>query len=111
MDRVKVGYREYVIRYVPRKSLYGGDAIGDCENPGKHINCKGKIRIANGLDNVEKANTVLHEIMHALFYTQGINVAGALEERLVCSLTNGLIAFIRDNPKFVLKLLRLALKR
>lgn len=108
MKNLKIGYREYTISFVKR--FTDGDHVGECENPGSHTHAKGKIRIKKGQDSVEKANTILHEVMHAIAYTQGMNLSDNTEERVVTAFTNGLIGFIRDNPKFVIKLLRLALR-
>ena len=107
-ETVRIGYREYTISFVKR--FTDGDHIGECENPAKHTHAKGKIRIKAGQEPVEKANTIMHEINHAIAYTYGLNLSDDMEERVVTAFTNGLIAFIRDNPKFVIKLLRLALK-
>ena len=93
---LKIGYKKYLMYFV--KKLDGGKTQGDCAN---HDGVKGVIRIAKGQHKVEKANTVLHEILHAICHVQGLNLTDKEEERIVLSLTNGLIDFMRENPKMV----------
>lgn len=46
------------------------------------------------------AQTVVHEVLHALFYVQGIE-QGDSEERIVGALARGLVQVFRDNPGLV----------
>lgn len=102
---VKIGYKDFTIRMASNLP----DCVGDCTFPASdHL--KGKIRIQRGMAGVEKANTVLHEILHAICYTQGLQLSEKTEERVVFAMTNGLIQFIRDNPRFALRLIDLAVK-
>lgn len=107
--KLKIGYRDFTLRFL--KKINKGEELGLCTYPSKRVKCKGQISIAKGMDDAEKANTILHEILHAICYTQGLDLPVAEEERVVNSLSNGLIAFIRDNPRFTLQLLKLSLKK
>jgi len=49
----------------------------------------------------ELANTVLHEILHAICWAQAMQLSNNIEEKVVLNFANGLCTFIRDNPKFV----------
>jgi len=63
--------------------------------------------VQDSLGNQEKANTVLHEVMHACVYGSGLNVAeGPLkednaEELVVNQISNYLMGVFRDNPWFL----------
>jgi hypothetical protein len=48
------------------------------------------------------ADTVLHEVMHALFHQTGMShLVGDSEEQLVASLSTALLDALRRNPKLV----------
>jgi len=63
---------------------------------------KGVIKIEETLDNQEKANTFLHEMIHALLTAMGHELRGKEEvlhtENNVRILSNGLVTIFRDNP-------------
>ncbi len=101
---VRVGFRDYAISF--RKKLAGG-AIGLCDKLTKHDHEKGQIHVLKGLNDIEKANTVLHEIFHAIYTERGVNLSDKQEEQVVTAMTNGLIDFIRDNPRFLVRWLKL----
>jgi len=105
-ETLLIGYKKWDFRFVDK--IDRGNALGECEHPAsKHNNTKGHIRIAKGMHGIEKANTILHEINHAIFYSQGLHMPDDVEEQVVLAMTNGFIQFAKDNPKFVKKILRL----
>ena len=55
----------------------------------------------------ELANTILHEVNHAILDDKGVNLEFALDEQVVQGMTNGQIAFIKDNPDLFRMLLEL----
>ena len=58
------------------------------------------ISIDTQCSNQQQAGTLIHEILHAVFFLMAIkakNIQG--EEELVSSMSNGLAAVMRDNPK------------
>jgi len=63
---------------------------------------KGVIKIEKTLDNQEKANTFLHEMIHTLLIAMGHVVEGKEEllhtEKNVTIISNGLATIFRDNP-------------
>lgn len=108
-EKLKIGYRTFTLSFV--KQIHKGDTVGLCHYPpSSRVKYQGRIQITKGLDPAEKANTILHEILHAVCYTQGLDLGVKEEERIVNSLANGLTAFVRDNPRFVLRLFRLLWK-
>lgn len=46
-------------------------------------------------------DTLLHECLHALFSTMGIDMTDEAEEATICKITPGLLTLLRDNPGFV----------
>lgn len=91
---LKIGYKDYVMYFV--KKIDGGSTYGDCHNGENGV--KGVIRISKGMKKVEKLNTILHEILHAIVYTQGMDLEDKMEERVVLGMANGLVDFMRENP-------------
>jgi len=64
---------------------------------------KGAIKIEETLDNQEKANTFLHEMIHALLVGMGRGLETKGEElhteENVTIISNGLATIFRDNPE------------
>jgi len=61
-----IGYKKWDFRFVDK--IDNGESVGVCEHPpSKHNSSKGHIRIAKGLHGIEKANTIMHEVNHAIF--------------------------------------------
>lgn len=46
----------------------------------------------------QEAETLLHEMLHAIWYTMGISVEKDLEEKIVGPMSVGMAMVIRDNP-------------
>lgn len=63
----------------------------------------GVIKIEKTLDNQGKANTFLHEVLHATLYAMGHQLdtgeGGLHTEQNVKIISNGLSAIFRDNPE------------
>lgn len=99
--KVKVGYKDYLIHKMEQC---------DSTNTGNLAQVKtiiGDVYITPGYTAQETANTILHEVLHALFKvtcleeilnSSSISPADK-EESLITLLTNGLTGIIRDNPK------------
>ena len=100
---VKIGYRDIEIEYVAPD--FKTDNLTDCY--GEYRAREGKILVQHNLCGQEMANVVLHECLHAIAYSAGLNQAnGPLkeddgEELVVNQTTNYLIAMFRDNPWFL----------
>ncbi|MDR5812026.1 hypothetical protein QCE62_00290 [Caballeronia sp. LZ033] len=56
------------------------------------------IHIGDDMSGFDEVDTVLHEIMHAIRFTQGRENGGEVEEDYVRSLATGLTNVFRDNP-------------
>ena len=100
---VRIGYRDIEIEYVSPD--FKTDNLTDCY--GEYRSREGKILVQHNLCGQEMANVVLHECLHAIAYSAGLNQAnGPLkeddgEELVVNQTTNYLIAMFRDNPWFL----------
>lgn len=88
---VRVMGKDYLISYED-VSLLGTDSLGRCH----HGMCR--IAIQNGQHPVEEADTVLHEILHAVWYCMSVAEGGADEEAVVRRLASGMLAVFMDNP-------------
>ncbi len=87
---VRVGPSDYSVEY---KSNIDYSGLTDREMQ--------RIYIADVGSEKYKTNTLIHEILHAIFYEQGLTNEYKMkdEERIVLNLANGLHQFLRDNPK------------
>ncbi|KVT46723.1 hypothetical protein [Burkholderia multivorans] len=56
------------------------------------------IYITDGQTGFDEVDTTLHEVMHAIRFTQGREYGGEVEEDYVRSLATGLTNVFRDNP-------------
>ncbi len=68
--------------------------MGSCENTDLTI------YIESGHAEIEEADTVLHEVLHAICYTMKIDLEPDVEEKVVATLATGLIGVLQDNPEF-----------
>lgn len=63
---------------------------------------KGVIKIEKSLDNQEKANTLLHELIHTMLMGMGYEIRkkdeGLHTEENVTIISNALATIFRDNP-------------
>jgi len=89
---LRIAGRPYVVWR--RKAKAMGDAAG------LHWGAKSRIDILAGQTPVEEADTLLHEVMHAILYCQGREYGGEVEETYVRALATGLIGVLQDNPEF-----------
>ncbi len=57
------------------------------------------IHIGAGQNGPRLADTVLHEVLHAIYRVWALSDADD-EERTVTAMTTGLVSVLRDNPQF-----------
>lgn len=92
---IRVGYRDYrVAEFTPSFDL-------PHDADGRHSQADGLIMVrVQGRDLQEQANTLLHEVMHAIYL---IGAASGVddEEKLVTIFANMLAQVWRDNPELV----------
>ncbi len=99
---VRIGHRDYIISFHDVMTLEG-----ECLKEFSHDYEKGQIKIKKGRSKVDKANTLFHELLHAIFTERGLIYSTKEEEKIVLAMTNGIIDFIRDNPRFFKSWLKL----
>ena len=89
---LKIGWRNYTINQSEHKAgNNGGDLYGQIEYE------KRQIYLYDKIDADEKSVTVLHEVLHGIFY----NMGNALreDENFVTALAENLYQVIKDNPE------------
>src|ERR1043165_6410452 len=97
---VRIGYRNYGLKFVARVDKE--NSMGECDYE------KGVIKIRKDLTGIELANTIAHEINHAILHDRGVNLSYEDDELVVMSITNGQAAFLKDNPAFCRMLIKAA---
>lgn len=92
-DTIRVFGRTYIINYEQAGGL-GQDRVGSCDNNLQIITVDANQSL------VEEVDTVLHEVLHAIFYTMKIGLDMDTEEKVVSALATGLVGVLQDNPEF-----------
>lgn len=70
---------------------------------GRSNSLRGEIELSTKLTDVTRPSTFLHETIHLLLDFQGLNKASS-DEIVVNALANGLLAWMKDNPRVVAEL-------
>ena len=102
-NKVRVGYKDIKIKYV--RPDYKKWQMTDCF--GEYDYRQNVINIQHDLCGQERANTIIHEIMHAAVQVSGLNQEKAAlekdehEEAVVNQLTNVMMGVFRDNDWIV----------
>lgn len=91
---VRIMGRNYVVIY-EEPSVLGTENLGLCNNQ----TCI--IAIQDEQHPVEEADTLLHEIFHAIWYCMSISDGGAQEEQVVRRLASGTLSVLMDNPQLL----------
>ena len=88
---IKVGPFDFAVLPISqdlgRRLREDGDFDGDC------------IHVTKGQRGPALADTVLHELLHAVFATFCLKDEDD-EERIVSAMATGIVGILRDNPKF-----------
>lgn len=91
---VKVGYRRYkIVEWNPSQAV-SADRYGECDHTMHEI----RLTLMHGW--TKAANTLLHEILHAVWAMQALHDKDE-EERYVTSFANGLCSVWSDNPDVI----------
>lgn len=87
---IKIGYADYRIRSLdPQRHGSGVDGICNLE---KHEIC-----IWQRAPKSRKAETVLHELLHAIHWEWKLPLNNKTEEKVISALSAGIATVIRDN--------------
>lgn len=89
---IRILGRDYKVYYRDDmgEGFYGLCDPEDCE-----------IDIREGLHPVEEADTVLHEVLHAVHFLMDIGLNPRMEENVVRKTATGLIQVFADNPRLL----------
>lgn len=79
-----------MVEYAKESPSLEADEIGCSDLENQHITVK------DGMKPEQEKSTLLHEVIHAISDTLGLN----LTEKEVQGLETGLFAFNRENPRF-----------
>ena len=91
MKNIKIGYRDYKIKNLD-------SIVSKCnEINGQFLASDGMIALSSTEDNISHANTLIHEILHAIVYQWGIELDDKEEERICNTIANGLTTVFVDN--------------
>ena len=91
---IKVFGRAYVISYEPALNL-GATSVGLCDNSNLVIH------VLDGQHPVEEYDTLIHELLHAIWFIMSIDYGGLDEESVVRRLASGLTGVFLDNPELL----------
>ena len=83
-DTIRVFGRTYTFNYEQAGGL-GQDRVGSCDNINQIITIDSQQSL------IEEADTVLHEVLHAIFYTMKIALDMDTEEKVVSALATGVV--------------------
>ena len=95
--KLKIGYQDIVIERETSTFQKQSDCYGEYDHR------KNSITIQSGLSPLDEANTLLHEILHAVAYINSLTQSDQpldtenKEEIVINSMTNGLAQVFRDN--------------
>jgi hypothetical protein len=67
---------------------------------------RSRVDIKRGQQKIDEADTVLHELMHAILHHQGRENGGDVEETYVRAIATGTLLLLRSNPELAAWLLR-----
>ena len=94
-EKIKVGYRDYKLEEWKQTVANANDAHG------QFFAKEGVIGYTAEETGVSHANTILHEVSHALIYQWNIELGEKMEETVVNGLSNGLSTVFVDNPELM----------
>lgn len=91
--QIKVGYASYTIKGMSKKDQAEFHGLCDPNTHNIFLNAKSPDRL--------RAETLLHETLHAIHAEWKIGLPDDKEEEVVSKFSVGLAAVIRDNPGFI----------
>ena len=94
-EKIKVGYRNYKLEEWKQTVASANEAQG------QFFAKEGIIGYTADEKGVSHANTLIHEILHAIVYQWNMELDEKTEEHIVNGITNGLTTVLVDNPKLI----------
>lgn len=92
---IRIGYQTYALKEVT--------AFSTSDQAGQFNSADATIEWKNRGNATDIANTLIHESLHACFYTHGLceGLNHTEEERIVNTLANALTGWMKDNPQLI----------
>ena len=94
-EKIKIDYRDYKLEKWKQTVASANEAQG------QFFAKEGVIGYTADEKGVSHANTLIHEIMHAIIYQWNMELEEKVEELVVNGLANGLTTVLVDNPKLL----------
>jgi len=94
-DKIKIGYRNYNLEKWKQTVASANEAQG------QFFAKEGVIGYTAEETGVSHANTLIHEMLHAIIYQWNMDLDEKVEELVVNGLANGLTTIFVDNPKLM----------
>ena len=94
-ESIKIGYRNYNLEKWKQTVASANEAQG------QFFAKEGVIGYTAEEKGVSHANTLIHEIFHAIIYQWNMELDEKVEELVVNGLANGLTTVFVDNPKLM----------
>ena len=94
-EKIKVGYRNYKLEEWKQTVASANEAQG------QFFSKEGVIGYTADEKGVSHANTLIHEILHAIVYQWNMELDEKTEDHIVNGITNGLTTVLVDNPKLI----------
>lgn len=97
-EQIKIGYIEADVNAVESRQIEKRDNIF-----GEWFAKNHEIDFDEAMVEPEKANTILHEVLHAIVHVWGIEFKDSeQEETIVNSMSSAMVTIIKDNPEFIM---------
>jgi len=92
---MRIGYRDYKVEHWPVREAHAAGRLGECDQ------LNAVIRVSDERTGWDAAETLFHELLHAIFHVGDIE-AGIEDggERIISKISPMFIAAWRDNPDF-----------
>ena len=94
-EEIKIGYKGYKLEEWKQTVASANEAQG------QFFAKEGVIGYTAEETGVSHANTLIHEMLHAIIYQWNMDVDEKVEELVVNGLANGLTTIFVDNPKLM----------
>lgn len=95
----RIGYRTYHFKAWGEAEVATTESFGQCDRQ------RGIIYVCDQFDPAVVADTLIHEVLHAIWHEYGMQDDDK-EERTVHMMATGLTQLFRDNPALIRYLLR-----
>lgn len=93
-SKLRIGYQTYSL-------VDSTEVLTELNYQGRTDKNQALIEFSNRYPDEEIADTLIHEVLHAIFYNYIYDLEGMDEEAIVTMVAHGLSQVFKDNPKFI----------